>query len=324
MATTLPTHVTEHSTTIMASPATVYGLVADVASWPLVFRPTVHTEYIERGPRSERIQLWATANGEVRTWTSRRDLDPEQRRVSFRQERTSPPVASMGGEWIITAEGAAATRVTLLHDFQAMSGTPENIAWISRAVDSNSEAELAALAARAELGAAADNLIFSFTDTVAVDGPADALGRVADDVYAFLYDADRWPERLPHVARLDLTETEPNIQAMKMETRTADGSTHTTESVRVCLPPRRIVYKQVVTPALMAAHTGEWLVAERTEGVVVSSQHSVVLNPAAIEPALGAGATVADARAFVHRALSANSTTTLGLARDFAQARARA
>ena len=63
--------------------------------------PTVHADYAERGETEERIRLWATANGEVKNWTSRRRLDPAALRVEFRQEVSSPPVAAMGGTWIV-------------------------------------------------------------------------------------------------------------------------------------------------------------------------------------------------------------------------------
>ena len=55
-------------------------------------------------------------------------------------------------------------------------------------------------------------------------------------------------ERLPHVARVVLTEDTPGLQFLEMDTRTKDGSTHTTKSVRVCFPDTRIAYKQITLP----------------------------------------------------------------------------
>jgi len=108
---------------------------------------------------------------------------------------------------------------------------------------------------------------------------------------------------------------------MEMETRTADGSTHTTTSVRVCFPPGRIVYKQVVVPRLMTVHLGEWTVTEQDGAVAVSSRHTIRINPDTVESVLGAGATIADARGFVRDALSRNSRATLEHAKSYAEGR---
>jgi aromatase len=89
----------------------------------------------------------------------------------------------------------------------------------------------------------------------------------------------------------------------------------------VCFPHHKIVYKQTTVPALMTAHTGTWLFRDDGSGSTASSEHTVVLNPDMVEKILGAGATVADARAYVQGALSANSLATLGHARTFAESR---
>ncbi|MFJ2865824.1 aromatase/cyclase [Kitasatospora sp. NPDC087314] len=306
-------HHTEHSTFVQAAPEAVYAIVSDVLTWPLRFAPNVHVERLAATESTERIQIWATANGEVRTWISHRVLDPVARRVSFRQEVSSPPVAGMGGEWIITAEGGG-TRLVLTHDFSAVGDDPAGVEWITKATDTNSTAELAAVKALAERFAELGELEFEFEDTVEVAGDG-------ADVFEFLYRADEWPRRLPHVAALDLQEDVPGVQVMAMDTTTADGSVHTTKSVRVAFGTERLVYKQTEVPALMTAHTGRWRVTPIEGGVLVGSQHSVTIRPDAVERVLGAGRTVADAREFVHRALSTNSGATLRHAKAFAEAR---
>jgi aromatase len=308
---------TSHRTEIQAPPEAVYRIIADVAAWPLRFAPNVHVEYLERDEHHERLQIWATANGEVRTWVSRRELDPDRYRVAFRQEVSSAPVASMSGQWIATPTAGGGTRLELTHDFTAVDDDPQGLAWIARATDENSGRELAAVKALAEQHARMPELELTFSDTVRVYGdPA--------DVFSFLYDAGRWPERLPHVDGLELTEDTDGVQVMAMDTRTQDGSVHTTRSVRVKLGEDRIVYKQTETPAMMTAHTGEWVIIPADDGpgsLDVTSRHSVALRPEAVTDVLGAQATLADARAFVQRALSTNSTTTLRHAKAFAEAR---
>jgi aromatase len=308
------TRYATHRTEVAAPAETVYALVADAARWPLYFAPNVHVEHLERGPDSERLRIWATANGEVKNWTSRRDLDAKARTVTFRQEVSTPPVAAMGGRWSVHEVDAGHCVLQLDHDWRAVDDAAEHHAWIEQAVDRNSTKELAATRELAELGARLGELSFSFEDTVQVDAdPA--------DVYDFLARAELWPERLPHVDSLDLDEDDHGVQVMKMNTRTKDGSVHTTESVRVCFAPDRIVYKQTVVPALMTAHTGQWTIRRIGDTLAVTSRHSVTIKPTAVESVLGEGKTVAEAREFVHKALSTNSTTTLRHAKAFAEAR---
>lgn len=307
------THEMSHDIDVDAPAEEVYRLIADVGSWPSLFPPTIHVDHVERQPRTERIRIWATANGEVKSWVSRRVLDPEARRIEFRQEVSAAPVAAMGGTWIVEPTSRAASRVTLLHNFRAVDDDPASVEWIERAIDRNSRSELGALKANVET-AAAGELGFSFSDSVTVDGSV-------KDAYEFIHDAGAWIERLPHVVRVELTSPSTGVQTLEMDTRAKDGSTHTTKSIRVCFPHERIVYKQITLPALMSLHTGYWLFESQGSDTTVTSQHTVVINPANIAKILGADAGIADARDYVQAALSANSMATLRLAKAFAESR---
>ncbi|MCX4469493.1 putative polyketide cyclase [Micromonospora sp. MW-13] len=302
----------EHEIEIAVPAAVAYRLIVDVENWPRLFPPTVHVDHVERSDREERIRIWATANGEPKSWTSRRRLDPDNLRVDFRQEVSTPPVGAMGGAWLIEPVGGDRCRVRLLHDYRAVDDDPEKLAWIDRAVDRNSTAELAALKANAELVEDGTGRLLVFDDTVRIDAPAKA-------VYDFVNEADRWSDRLPHVARVSLREDTPGLQLLEMETLTKDGSTHTTTSVRVCFPHERIVYKQIQVPALMTLHTGHWLFESVPGGVAVTSRHTVVINEANIARVLGPEAGVAEARSFVRNALSTNSLATLRHAKEHAE-----
>ncbi|WP_042429175.1 aromatase/cyclase [Streptacidiphilus anmyonensis] len=305
----------EHEITVAAPAERVYQLIAEVENWPLIFPPTVHVDHVERGEREERIRIWATANGEAKNWTSRRTLDPEGLRITFRQEVPAAPVAAMGGAWVLEPSGPQACRVRLLHDYRAVDDDAEKLAWIDEAVDRNSRSELAALKANVERVTAEDELRFSFADSVTVAGSA-------KDVYDFLNEAHLWKERLPHVAEVRLTETSPGLQVLRMDTLTKDGSSHTTESIRVCFPHHRIAYKQTTLPALMTLHTGLWTLEEGADGTTVAtSHHTVVVNIANIGAVLGQDAGVPEARTFLRNALGGNSLATLGLAKEYAEAR---
>jgi aromatase len=304
----------EHEVKVDAPATAVYGLIADVANWPQLFPPTVYVDHVERGGAEERIRIWATANGEAKNWTSRRVLDPAARRIEFRQEVSAPPVAAMGGTWIVEPIAESACRVRLLHSYRAVDDRADHLAWIDQAVDRNSNSELAALKANAELALTSAELLMSFADTVEIAGQA-------SDVYDFLNEAQLWSVRLPHVKRVQLTEDTPGVQILEMDTRAPNGSVHTTKSVRVCFQPHKIVYKQTTLPALMTLHTGYWLIEERAGSLAATSQHTVAINVGQIGNVLGPEATIADAKAFVRRALSGNSRATLGHAKAYAEQR---
>ncbi|MFG3586871.1 aromatase/cyclase [Streptomyces sp. NPDC047990] len=310
----MTTREVEHEITIAAPAPAVYRLLAEVTNWPRIFPPTIHVDQVERNGSEERIRIWATANGEAKNWTSRRTLDPEGLRITFRQEIPAPPVAAMGGTWIIEPLGDDASRVRLLHDYRAIDDDPHDLLWIDQAVDRNSRSELDALKKNVELAHAAEEATFSFEDTVLIDGSA-------KDVYAFLNEAHLWPERLPHVSTVRLQEDTPGLQTLEMDTRAKDGSLHTTKSYRVTFPHHRIAYKQTTLPALMTLHTGHWTITETDEGVTATSQHTVTLNTTTIHTVLGPHATLDDARTYVHTALSTNSRATLTHAKTHAESR---
>ncbi len=308
----MTTREVEHQIVAEAPAAVVYDLIAEVGNWPRIFPPTIHAEQVEAGAGAERIRIWATANGTAKNWTSHRTLDPDRLRITFRQEISAPPVAAMGGAWVLEPLTAESSRIRLRHTYRAIDDDPESLRWIDEAVDRNSRSELAALKENVEKAHADADLRFSFEDTVRIDG-------TAQHVYDFINEAGLWEQRLPHVASVVLTEETPGLQTLEMRTRARDGSTHTTKSYRVTFPVHRIVYKQVTLPALMSLHTGVWTFAEDAGGVTATSQHTVVLNPATIARVLGDGATVAEAREYVRTALSTNSRATLDHARDYAE-----
>ncbi|MEU9516895.1 aromatase/cyclase [Streptomyces sp. NPDC048224] len=305
------THHARHTITVEAPARTVYRIIADAADWPRVFPPSVHVEQTPLGDGEETLRIWATANDEVKHWQSRRRLDPEGLTVGFRQERTTAPATSMGGRWQIRPLSESRCEVVLHHDFTAQDDAPEHVEWINRALDRNSEAELSRTKATAESAGELGELLCTFEDRVRIEAPA-------ADVHAFLWRGEQWQDRLPHVARVKLTEPDDGIQILEMDTVAKDGSRHTTESVRVSLGPSRIVYKQLRVPPLLTAHVGAWLL-EETEGATTAvARHTVVIDPSKVT-LLGPETTVADARAFVRDALGTNSLTTLRHAKEFTE-----
>ncbi|MBT2388389.1 aromatase/cyclase [Streptomyces sp. ISL-1] len=304
-----------HRIDVAASADAVYRIVADVSLWPLYFPPTVRAERVAGDDSDERIRIWAVANGDLRTWESRRRLDPAAHRVRFEQTRPAAPVAAMGGEWSVQERGDGTCTVVLDHHYRATGDDPAALARIAQAVETNSVSELSHLRRAAERGDAEKELLLDFSDTDVIAG---SLG----DTYDFIYDAAKWPDRIPHVVRMDLREDVSGLQYMEMDTRAPDGSVHTTVSGRVCTPQRRIVYKQTKLPPVLQAHNGEWLFEDAPDGTVkVTSRHQVILDPQAIAALPEPPASLEAARAAVRNSLGSNSRATLARARAFVEAR---
>ncbi|MET7690697.1 aromatase/cyclase [Streptomyces sp. NPDC005483] len=297
-------HRTQHTLTAAAPAEVLYSLVADVTRWPAVFEPTVHVRHLERAARSERFEIWAEVNGEVVQWTSRRVLDPERRYVSFRQDHANPPVTSMSGGWLFRELPSGSTEIVLRHRFAVVDDDPAAVAAITAALDRNSARELAALGRLAAGAGSVDDVVFSFSDTI-------ELSVSAAEAYDFIARAERWPEVLPHVSRVELAEPRPEVQHLEMDTVTADGSRHTTRSVRICRDGDWIAYKQQITPRLLSGHSGAWSFEDGPSGSVATARHTVVIDPAAVPEVLGPDATPADARAYLRDALGRNSRATL-------------
>lgn len=303
---------TTHTVFVAAPPKVVYNLLADPARWPYIFSPIVHVERLAGGASDERLRLWAVANGAVRSWISRRTLDPNSLRIRFRQETPSAPVAMICGEWVLVPLPDNATSVVLLHEFRAVNDSPAATMLIKQAVDRNSTAQLAELKHIAEQAEQLPMLVHSFAESVIVKSPA-------GPVYDFLHRAQDWPRRLPHVARLTLDEVVPNVQTIEMDAASQDGSMQTTRSIRVCFPYHSIVYKQTLPPEFMAAHLGAWHLYPTAEGVRVSSNHTVLVSAEKVRAALGPGATAERVRGLVRQLLGSDSLSTLMHAKSAAE-----
>ncbi|MDQ3760609.1 MAG: aromatase/cyclase [Actinomycetota bacterium] len=309
----LRTHTMEHARVMHAPAEVLYELVADVTRWPVIFGPSLHVRHLQRSRVHERFELWALVGGQVKNWTSRRRLDASGLCITFEQEHSQAPVVSMGGTWSFRALPGGRTHVVLEHHFSADG--QRAVDWIASAVDRNSEEELAALGRVAELDAPVPEIIDTFDDTVRIAGSA-------ADAYTFINRAEEWPDRLPHVRRVLLREEQPGVQHMEMDTVTADGSAHTTKSVRICHPYEQIVYKQLVPPAMLLGHSGAWHFADMSgdpNSAVVTARHTVAINPAAVRQVLGADSTLADARRYLREALGNNGRATLAHAGRYAE-----
>ncbi|MFI6340954.1 aromatase/cyclase [Streptomyces sp. NPDC050535] len=293
----------------VAAPAgVVYAALADAVKWPLFFTPSVHVERLEFDGERERLRMWSLVEGQLMSWTSWRHLDPVEHRIEFRQELPAPAAQSMRGGLTIHSRGPHRSEVELHSSPATTAGALHgDVAWAQRA---------AGLKAFAERWTRLDDLVLSFEDSVRVNGPAEL-------VYDFLYRAGDWPELVPHITRVHLTEDLPGIQRMTMETLTEYGA-HTTDSVRICFPHAgRIIYKQSPASPLLAAHTGEWSVTPDETGVTVTSRQNVLLREENTTALLGGGTGLAQARRQVREALGRNCLALLAPAKQHAESAVR-
>jgi aromatase len=294
-----------HATVVDAPPSAVYDLIVDVSRWPVIFRPTVHTRVLTRAEEGDRFEIWATVSeDEVRAWRSRRDFDAAGGTVTFRQDHDRTSFGHMGGGWTCAPHAGGGTRVVLEHRYNPPPDQDGARQRIARELDHNSSVELEALRTVATLPGGVDSWLLTFTESTELAGEAAAARE-------FVRDADRWPQRLPHVAGLDLVTWADGTQDMTMRTRAPDGSEHTTRSLRVLLEDGSIVYKQTRPPRTLLGHAGRWEFHTGRSGASIRSTHTFLLDPAGVVEVFGPAVEAADAMARVRAALAANSRVTM-------------
>ncbi|WP_328406276.1 aromatase/cyclase (plasmid) [Streptomyces sp. NBC_00390] len=316
--TTSPVLATVHRGTAPVPPEFLFDVVADAEKWPQFFAPAVHAEYLERGDDTDVVRRWfLTPDEDVKVRTARRHLDRDGLRITLDDTEPDASRVSSRVEWTFTNVSDGAAEVELRHELVPAEGlTTADREALATELERNSAAQLAAVVDQGNRRELLEQLVLSFEDPLFVAGRP-------EDAYEVLYEADKWPDRIAHVSRLDMTEDVPGIQFFDMDTKTPDGVPHTTRSVRICLEPRLIVYKQTTLPPLLDAHTGHWRFTTTPEGLIVSARHTVTIKPSALS-LLGEGTTIQDARKYLRNVLSANSMKNLQLAKAFAEDPTRA
>ncbi len=299
--------VDRHSIEVEMPAESVYARLVDVSLWSEMFEPTIHACELERRENIQKIQLWATANGDPKTWVSERSLDPKARTIEFKQVVCAPPVSQMKGRWSVHPMTADRCAVVLDHEYRALGDDQDSLAWISQAVDANSTRELADLKHACERTLNSEAAPFSFSDQVEVHANPNRI-------FSFLERGDEWANRLSHVEDVQFKEYPEGLQFLGMRTRTPDRGTHLTESFRIVEAPALLRYKQITLPKLLTLHTGLWSISPVGEKWRITSTHKVAINISVVPEVLGPDASVEDAQNLVRGNLSNNSRQTLAAA----------
>ncbi|MER6471604.1 aromatase/cyclase [Streptomyces collinus] len=300
-------HRTSHRVEIAAPAGIVYGFLADAERWPLFFAPNVYVEPLDLDGSEQRLRMWTLNGAGVRSWVTRRTLDPGARRIVFRREPGSGAVDGMRGVWSVEQLPGGSSLLTLEREFPVADARIPP----ARIGDANIRRHLADLKRLTEQWTVLDELVVTVEDRIRVNGPAELL-------YGFLHRAGAWPGGVPGFTSVHLTEDVPGVQLVRTDATAVDAED--SRAVRLCFPGAGlIVYKLTEPPALIAGQAGEWSVEPDPAGVTVRVRHQVVLSERGVARVLGADADLADARRYVGGIVGRDSATLLGLARRNAE-----
>ncbi|MFE6286045.1 SRPBCC family protein [Streptomyces sp. NPDC057877] len=308
--------VVTHQARVAAPAGVVYAVLADAATMPLYFPPSIHVERLHFDGAQERLRVWTLNDGQLTAWTAWRHLDPVERRITFRQDLPSSPPSQLHGQVSLRDEGARGTVLEMRYGLTGAAGLPNCPPSAHQAASGDPCSRLTGLKSFAEHWTRLDDLVLSFEDSIRINGPAELA-------YDLLYRAADWPGHIPHITRADLDEDTPGVQRLTLHTLTEDGPA-TTTSVRLCFPHAgRIVFKQTTPWAPLAAHTGEWSIIPDENGVTVTCQQSVVLREDPLTAAPGTTTHLAFARRRVRTLLGRHSQALLTLAKQHAESAVR-
>lgn len=150
----------EHTVTVAAPLDVVWQILLDVEGYGSIFPPTQHVDLLEFGDDYQIARLFVEVNGELNSWTSRRDIDHARHIIAYRQLETAPIVGSMGGEWRAFVLTRSLTQLVLTHDYEVRAAVDGKVArrydpaeaeqLLRAAVERNSVADLDAVKQEAE------------------------------------------------------------------------------------------------------------------------------------------------------------------------------
>jgi uncharacterized membrane protein len=300
-------------THIVAAPADpLFDLVADVEQMRRIFTTVIHTAYLERGEDTDRIERWTWERSldAVRTWRARRTLDRTARRITFDHENPSPPLESVRGQWSFDPRPDGTTEVTLRHEVSVASG--QDAGQAAEMFDRGAGMQLGRFKQYAEEREQLRELEVSYEVELLIEEPV-------EDVYNYFYEADRWPERIPHCLSVQRREDVPRMQVVVMDVQVPSGALHTTKQARVCFPNEKIMWRQLEgLPPLDEMLYGHMSFTPAPGGVLVRTGQTELLKPAGVAKR---GWTMDEAKQHVAEVRGGRNLDALRSAADYLQRR---
>lgn len=300
-------HRTERATVVAAPAPDVLALLSAVADWPLLLARIVHVEPLALDGAARLAHVWGLSTFGIDDWVCRVLTDPATGALHVAHVVARPPASALSARWHAAPIDPGHSRLTLSQEFEAIADDPDAVRLLSRLFTATAESDLASLRAAAEIHAAHPGCRFTFGERVPLE-----RGDSPEAAFDFLSRPEKWPENLPGIASVALREERPGLQWLEMDVEEPDGSVRAELTARVCFPRRRVIVQKDVRPRiLLFSHTSSFSVERRTDGAAISCRHTVVLDPEAVESALGPEATLADASDKVRRVVAAESLVTL-------------
>jgi hypothetical protein len=149
---------------VAAPPKRVFELVANVDRWPALIDPLAAVEHLGFDGVCERVRFVKQVDGVARDLTMVRELNPKRMQVRFRQVDVAPPVASLGGIWLVVPKGLG-SMVAIDHYYRVTDNSAVTAARIEAEIAVESTTMLTALQRTMEHDGLSDMaLVGSYSD----------------------------------------------------------------------------------------------------------------------------------------------------------------
>ncbi len=100
-----------------------------------------------------------------------------------------------------------------------------------------------------------------------------------EEAYRAIYEMHKWPEKLPHVKRIEILYNDGVYQEFLMDVESSNSEMIQVRSIRRCVPDEGIVFFQPTPPKFLKHHCGGWSFQKLATGCCVKTWHQWNLEP---------------------------------------------
>ncbi|MBF9068426.1 SRPBCC family protein [Streptacidiphilus fuscans] len=341
---------TANGVDLLMDATSVFGLLADLATWPQLFDEVVHTEVLEDESTRQLGRIWSVSEGRPYAWTSTRRLDWERRSITFQRVEPADPLAFTCGEWHVVDRGSGRCRVLLRQDFTAEVRDDAQYEQLQEQLGAAAVGQLHALRSSVHTGSGHADLQFEVRATTVLP-----VGPDHPEAIAQLDRPELWT-RLPQVRSAEAHGTHGlwnggghRVTVLQLVRVAPDGETARRRQMQIALPPttfrldkpetpephhpedaeaaaadpgaeratHELVFKELDPPPSVAAHTGRWSVrAIAADKALITVRHTVTLDAVGVFAQFGADVTLTQARQQVRDAVLVEDELLLAGLRD--------